>query len=84
VWPAFAAAGDDKAWRRDLSNDGLEQEFRVFNALEGYMCTMCAPGNQEKSIEGKRGRTLYSALAAYDLLLMPTLPNDNRQYVIKI
>jgi hypothetical protein len=27
----------------------LEREFKFFNQLEGGMCTMCAPGDQEKS-----------------------------------
>jgi len=29
----------------------LEREFKFFNCLEGGVCTTCAPGDQEKSIE---------------------------------
>jgi hypothetical protein len=39
-----------------LALDGLEREFKFFNWLEGRMCTTCAPGDQEKSIEGQCGR----------------------------
>ncbi|MHC4043456.1 LysR family transcriptional regulator [Bradyrhizobium sp. 23AC] len=31
----------------------LEREFSFFNWLEGGVCTRCALGDQEKSIEGK-------------------------------
>jgi hypothetical protein len=33
-----------------------KREFMFFNWLEGRMCTTCAPGDQEKSIEGQCGR----------------------------
>jgi hypothetical protein len=39
-----------------LALDGLEREFKLFNWLEGRMCTTRAPGDQEKSIEGQCGR----------------------------
>jgi hypothetical protein len=34
-------------------HDGLEREFKVFNRLEGGVCTTCAPGDQEKACFGQ-------------------------------
>jgi hypothetical protein len=34
--------------QRRTPNDGLEREFKFFNQFEGCVCTMCAPGDQNK------------------------------------
>jgi len=49
-----------------LAYDGLEREFKYFRKLGDCMCTMCASGEQEKSIERRypgmgRRRGLSSA-----------------------
>ncbi len=44
------------------ANDGLEREFKVFNRLEGCVCTTCAPADQEKSCERQRGQVSEAGL----------------------
>jgi hypothetical protein len=43
-------------------DDGLEREFRIFNQLEGGVCTTCAPGYPEKSIGGKSAQSLRGVM----------------------
>jgi hypothetical protein len=38
------------------THDGLEREVKVLNQLEGVVCTMCAPRDQEKSIVAELGQ----------------------------
>lgn len=46
--------------RRSTTMPKRARELKFFNPLKGSVCTTCASGNQEKSIEGKRTVALSS------------------------
>src|ERR1700751_4601296 len=54
--------------------DGLERDLKVFNRLEGSVCTTCAPGDLEKSTYGKlREGSAQAAASAVNGRPVPTM-----------
>jgi hypothetical protein len=51
-----------------LAHDGLEREFKLFNWLEGGVCTMCAPRDQRKSGGSQDEQAELNAVAASQAL----------------
>jgi hypothetical protein len=43
-------------------DDGLDREFNIPKWLEGGMCTMCAPRDQEKSCDGQAEQSVRGVM----------------------
>ena len=51
----YLTFSDDTSLRwLKLAHDGLEREIKIFNRLEGGVCTTCAPEDQRKSDDNQR------------------------------